>query len=197
MQTNLKKQEDFSETLNSDFEAFLEKYKKHIKKFKKMEERVNKCIKRPVPQEDPTRRTKARRTDAEEDEDTYATDADVQELKGRLNAVELRLDHMNPTFDSFELEERVKTLETKIGGEVFVMHDQRFGSLYELELWVEEAEVPSCGLFWDLFSVLVIMNQEMAQTGKARVLVVMNQEMAQTGKARVDSTYSSTRIKST
>jgi hypothetical protein len=68
------------------------------------------------------------------------------------------MDHSEPGYGGNDLDERVTTLETKIGSEAYVMHDRHFGSLYELELWVEGAEIPSCGLFWDLFSVMVVMN---------------------------------------
>jgi hypothetical protein len=72
-------------------------------------------------------------------------------------------------------------LEAKVGGDAFKLNQQNFELVYELEIWVETSEVTSCGHFWDLFSCLVVMGQEKAQTGKTCA----------------DSTHSSARIQST
>jgi hypothetical protein len=178
------KQEEQYELLNVDFDAFLKKFKRQAQKLKRVEEQVHENSKRAAPTPSPSRRTRFRRTSLDDDDENSPTnsESELRAFRAQLKDLERKVEHVAVTGSGdSQLEERVKALETKIGGEAFVMHDRNFGSLYELELWVEETEIPSCGLFWDLFSTLVVMNQEKAQTGKARA----------------DSTYSSTRIKST
>jgi hypothetical protein len=76
---------------------------------------------------------------------------------------------------------RIKALESSVGGSSFEVHGMSFGSIEELELWVEEEKILSCGFFVDLFSALVGMMQESRQTGKERA----------------DSNYSSKRTNTT
>jgi hypothetical protein len=40
--------------------------------------------------------------------------------------------------------------------------------MIDLQTWLEKEEVPSCGHFWDLFSVLAVMRERKAETGKQR-----------------------------
>jgi hypothetical protein len=80
-----------------------------------------------------------------------------------------------------ELEARLQTIERQGGSDCIHLNDKKFGSTFDLESWVKDQEIPSCGLFWDLFSCLAVMGH-----GKQ-----------QTGKERVDSKYSSQRTKTT
>jgi hypothetical protein len=80
-----------------------------------------------------------------------------------------------------ELEARFQTIERQCGSDCIYFNDKQFGSSFDLESWVGEQEIPSCGLFWDLFSCLAVMSH-----GKQ-----------QTGKGRADSKYLSQRTKTT
>jgi hypothetical protein len=63
-----------------------------------------------------------------------------------------------------------------VSDESVVIHENVFCSAANMLLWCRMNEVVSCGLYWDLFSVLVVQ---------------------QTGKDRADETDSSDRTKST
>jgi hypothetical protein len=75
---------------------------------------------------------------------------------------------------------RLGEIEGRATGESFSLHGLTFCSRSEVADWLAEEKVPSCGVFWDLFSVLVSM-----------------QPKKLTGKDRSDETYSARRTKST
>jgi hypothetical protein len=62
------------------------------------------------------------------------------------------------------LKEKLSDLE-RSNGERFEHHDGTFGSPAEVQRAVQSQEIPSCGMYWDLFSALVAM-LERAKTGK-------------------------------
>jgi hypothetical protein len=65
------------------------------------------------------------------------------------------------------MESRVSKESIKVDGHVF-------SSLNDVKLWCVANEVVSCGMFWDLFSALVVMPPK-----------------EHTGKDKADETYSS------
>jgi hypothetical protein len=76
--------------------------------------------------------------------------------------------------------ERVAEVERRVAKDSFEVGSDTFGSLPEVIHWVSQNEINSCGQFWDLFSILVIMKPKQFS-----------------GKDRADEVYSSTRIKTT
>jgi hypothetical protein len=76
--------------------------------------------------------------------------------------------------------QRLGEIEGRVTGESYSDGGFVFCSMTEVADWLEGQKVPSGGVFWDLFSVLVCMKPKQ-----------------QTGKARADETYSSKRTNST
>jgi hypothetical protein len=76
--------------------------------------------------------------------------------------------------------ERLGDLEGCVTGEAFAMGNYVFCSRTEVAEWIVNKKVPSAGVFWDLFSVLVCMKPK-----------------RQTGKDRSDESHSSKRTGST
>ena len=76
--------------------------------------------------------------------------------------------------------QRLGEIEGRVTGESYADGGFVFCSMTEVADWLVAQKVPSGGVFWDLFSVLVCMNPKQ-----------------QTGKARADETYSSQRTNST
>jgi hypothetical protein len=56
-------------------------------------------------------------------------------------------------------------MEDRVTDSGFELDDFHFGSKAELRKFVVDEKVPSCGLFWDLFSVMVVMEPK-RMTGK-------------------------------
>jgi hypothetical protein len=75
---------------------------------------------------------------------------------------------------------RMGDMELRVSDESVVIHENVFCSAADVLLWYKTNEVASCGLFWDLFSVLVVIPSKQ-----------------QTGKDRTDETHSSNCTKST
>jgi hypothetical protein len=75
---------------------------------------------------------------------------------------------------------RLGEIEGRATGESFSMHGQVFCSRSEVADWLLAEKVPSCGFFWDLFSVMVSMKPK-----------------KHSGKERSDESYSARRTKST
>jgi hypothetical protein len=75
---------------------------------------------------------------------------------------------------------RLGEIESRVSDESFQLNKCVFASEAEVRIWCKDQGVPSCGHFWDLFSVLVVM-----------------QPKNQTGKERADENYSSQRTSST
>jgi hypothetical protein len=55
------------------------------------------------------------------------------------------------------LESRMDIIESNRGGVVFATHKFKFTSQHDVERFIEEKRVESCGTYWDLFSILVRM----------------------------------------
>jgi hypothetical protein len=75
---------------------------------------------------------------------------------------------------------KILDMESRVMDESVVVGDYSFGSFADLKKWVEVNQVPSCGVFWDLLSVLISMGPK-----------------EQSGKDRAEEEYAATRIKST
>jgi hypothetical protein len=55
------------------------------------------------------------------------------------------------------LETRMDDIESNQGGVVYTTHKFKFTSQHDVERFIEEKRVESCGTYWDLFSILVRM----------------------------------------
>jgi hypothetical protein len=55
------------------------------------------------------------------------------------------------------LEARLDDLEANRGGTVYATHKFKFTSQHDVERFIEDKRVESCGTYWDLFSILVRM----------------------------------------
>jgi len=75
---------------------------------------------------------------------------------------------------------RLGEIEGRVTGESFSMSNQTFCSKSEVADWLLTEKVPSCGFFWDLFSVMVSMKPK-----------------KHSGKERSDESYSARRTNST
>jgi hypothetical protein len=75
--------------------------------------------------------------------------------------------------------QRLGEIEGRVTGESYAEGCHVFSSMTEVGDWLVKEQVPSGGVFWDLFSVLVCMKPKQ-----------------QTGKGRADETYSSQRTNS-
>jgi hypothetical protein len=76
-----------------------------------------------------------------------------------------------------ELSDRLDKAEAKGSDEYFTMEDFTFGSYGDFAAFILEQKVPTCGMFWNIFSCLVIMRPK-----------------GQSGKERADEQHSSERI---
>ena len=74
---------------------------------------------------------------------------------------------------------RVKELESRVSGDSCSINHGEFifTSVTEVASWLDKEDVPTMGIFWDVFSVLVAMAPKRL-----------------TGKERADKQYSSDRI---
>jgi hypothetical protein len=75
---------------------------------------------------------------------------------------------------------RIEEMESRVSDESIEMDGHVFSSLNDVKLWCVANEVESCGMFWDLFSALVVMAPK-----------------EHTGKEKADETYSTQRTKTT
>jgi hypothetical protein len=75
---------------------------------------------------------------------------------------------------------KIVDMESRVTDESFVHQDYSFGSIADLRNWVEANEVPTAGVYWDLFSVLSSMSPK-----------------HQTGKQKADEAYSAKRMDTT
>jgi hypothetical protein len=121
--------------------------------------------------------------------DRRLDDAKFAHLVGDVRALELQVTGgsaaggPNSSFFQVQLDDlvaKIMDMESRVMDESFVIGVYSFGSYADLKKWVDKEQVPSCGVFWDLLSVLISMNPK-----------------EQTGKDRADEEYSSTRIQST
>ena len=65
------------------------------------------------------------------------------------------------------LQDRVTDLEGRSGSQCYKFgHDNFWNSDDDLEYWITTNEIPSCGVFWDLFSALVAIDGGKKPTGK-------------------------------
>jgi hypothetical protein len=55
------------------------------------------------------------------------------------------------------LESRMDDIESNQGGVVYAKHKLKFTSQHDVERFIEDKRVESCGTYWDLFSILVRM----------------------------------------
>jgi hypothetical protein len=55
------------------------------------------------------------------------------------------------------LKDKLGAMEGRVGDEVFVLNEHSFNSFYDAKSWIVTNEIPSCGLHWRLFSILVVM----------------------------------------
>jgi hypothetical protein len=79
-----------------------------------------------------------------------------------------------------EMESRVSRAEARGGEEMFELGEYTFGSFEDFGKWVLKEQVPTSGIFWDIFSVLVNMRPK-----------------GLSGKERADEQHSSERISTT
>ena len=75
---------------------------------------------------------------------------------------------------------KMSDLEGRISDDSFQLGGYTFSSGHELADWCTKEGVSSCGMFWDLFSAMVVMIPKQ-----------------QTGKDRADENYSSSRTSTT
>jgi hypothetical protein len=75
---------------------------------------------------------------------------------------------------------RLGDMESRVSDESIEMNETVFSSMNDVTVWCVATDVESCGMFWDIFSVLVVMPPK-----------------KQTGKERADESYSSHRIETT
>jgi hypothetical protein len=118
-----------------------------------------------------------------------ASREDFGRLVGRVTEVERRVNTQGAGQDGsgaaygVQIEQilvRMGDMESRVSDESVVIHENVFCSAADVLLWCRTNEVVSCGLYWDLFSVLIVMLPKQ-----------------QTGKDRADETHSSDRTKST
>jgi hypothetical protein len=150
-----------SDGLNEEFGDFLQKYKDNLKKLKEM----IRDAKASSQTHQPGAVGGGSKTNVgleDLNEEAPLTNAQTTVAKA-VDGLEDRIDLLEAIIKSGDteapagFEARMRNVESKVGGDAYRLNDQHFGSLYELELWVEESQVPSCGHFWDLFSSLVAM----------------------------------------
>jgi hypothetical protein len=95
-----------------------------------------------------------------------------------------KLKHGSPQTDLTdrldEMESRVSRAEAIAGDEMFELGEHVFGSFKDFGKWVLQEKVPTSGIFWDIFSVLVNMRPK-----------------GLSGKERADEQHSSERISTT
>jgi hypothetical protein len=75
---------------------------------------------------------------------------------------------------------QIEEMESRVLDESIEIDGHVFSSLNDVKVWCEENDVESCGMFWDLFSALVVMAPK-----------------EHTGKDKADETYSSQRTQTT
>jgi hypothetical protein len=78
------------------------------------------------------------------------------------------------------LKDKLGVMEGRVGDEVFVLNERSFNYFYDTKSWIVTNEIPSCGLYWDLFSILVDMGPK-----------------KHSGKERADTPYASQRTQTT
>jgi hypothetical protein len=78
------------------------------------------------------------------------------------------------------LQQRIKDIEGCGGKHGFMLNEHYFASFAELKAWVRDKAVATCGVYWDLFSIMVIM-------GPGQL----------SGQAQADKEYSSSQTKTT
>jgi hypothetical protein len=94
----------------------------------------------------------------------------IGELNGNSQQDNINGSDLGPILD------RLKEMESRVTGESFIEDGYTFGSAVELATWCETEKVETSGVFWDIFSVLVVMSPK-----------------HMTGKEKADSNYSSIR----
>mmetsp|Transcript_23409 Transcript_23409/g.35509 ORF Transcript_23409/g.35509 Transcript_23409/m.35509 type:complete len:185 (+) Transcript_23409:1390-1944(+) len=101
--------------------------------------------------------------------------ATISDLKTRMHEVECQCAATMVTGSGTSsvlaevavIKDRVKEMEHSTG--IWFEHRRgNFGLPEEVESWLTKETLPSCGMFWDIFSVLVCMKTK-AKTGKDRV----------------------------
>jgi hypothetical protein len=75
---------------------------------------------------------------------------------------------------------QIDEMESRVSDESFEMDGHVFLSMNDVKLWRVANDVKSCGMFWDLFSCLVVMAPK-----------------EQTGKDKANETFSSQRMQTT
>jgi hypothetical protein len=78
------------------------------------------------------------------------------------------------------LESRMTKIESYRGGVIYSSHKFKLSSQHDVERFIDNKKVESCGVYWDLFSVLVRMG------GKK-----------QSGQQLGQSTFTATRVQMT
>jgi hypothetical protein len=59
------------------------------------------------------------------------------------------------------LQQRLKDIGAQGRGvKSFVLNEHSFLSFAELQDWIQKKSIPSCGAYWDLFSIMVTMSPE-------------------------------------
>jgi hypothetical protein len=120
---------------------------------------------------------------------------DFETLRKRVNAIEKEVegkatlgagseDYVGTGGDvGLQIEQilaRIDEMESRVSDESIEMDGHVFSSMNDVKLWCVANDVESCGMFWDLFSSLVVMAPK-----------------EQTGKDKADETYSSRRTETT
>jgi uncharacterized protein YbbK (DUF523 family) len=65
------------------------------------------------------------------------------------------------------LKDKLGVMERRVSDEVFVLNKHLFNSFYDTKFCILTNESPSCGLYWDLFIILVDMGPK-KHSGKER-----------------------------
>lgn len=107
----------------------------------------------------------------------------IESNKNELINLHGSLGRTGDTTDLETINTRVKELESRVSGDsCSINHGEIFIFTYVTEVasWLEKEDVPTMGIFWDIFSVLVAMAPKRL-----------------TGKERADQQYSSDRINPT
>ncbi len=114
---------------------------------------------------------------------TVATiEAALASIKVELSDLQASLHNERCTVNLDTISARVKELESRVSGDSCSINHGEFifTSVTDVASWLDKEDVPTMGIFWDVFSVLVAMALKRL-----------------TGKERADQQYSSDRINTT
>ena len=93
-------------------------------------------------------------------------DKETSPVMERVSSIDQRL-IVNVESELQDVQDRLSELEGKTGSQNYSFSfTHTWNSDDDLELWVTTEQVPTCGVFWDLFSALVAIDGGKRPTGK-------------------------------